>query len=90
MPMLVANGNRVILRGEVATLMTTKAETAPLMNAGNDGYLKVLINNTTEFIRIDVWTLCHTCPPCWVRNLSPEMKQREKMYCARTDRQEGL
>ena len=58
MPMLVANGNRVILRGEVATLITAKGETTPLMNAGNDWYLKVLINNTTEFIRIDVWTLC--------------------------------
>ena len=90
MPMLVANGNRVILRGEVATLITAKGETAPLMNARNDWFLKVLINNTAEFIRIDVWTLCHTCPPCWVRNLSPEMKQREKMYCARTDPQEGL
>ena len=70
LPMLVANGNRVILRGEVATLITAKGETAPLMNAGNDLYLKVLINNTIEFIRIDVWTLCHTCPPSWVRNLS--------------------
>ena len=77
MPMLVADGNRVILRGEVTTLITAKGETAPLMNAGNDWYLKVLINKSTEFIRIDVWTLCHTCPPSWVRNLSPEMKQRE-------------
>ena len=48
------------------------------MNAGNDLYLKVLINNTTEFIRIDVWIQCHTCPPSWARNLSPEMKQRER------------
>ena len=78
MPMLRANRNGVILSGEVATLITAKGETAPLMNAGNDWYLKVLINNTAEFIRIDVWTLCHTCPPSWVWNLSPEMKQRER------------
>ena len=56
MPMLVANGNRVILRGEVAALTTAKGQTAPLMNAGNDAYLKVQINSTTEFVRIDVWT----------------------------------
>ena len=49
MPMLVANGNRVILRDEVALLITAKRETAPLMNAGNDWYLKVLINNNNEF-----------------------------------------
>ena len=30
MTMLVANGHRVILRGEVATLITAKGETAPL------------------------------------------------------------
>ena len=77
-PMLLANSNRVILRGEVATLITAKGETAPLMNAGNGWYFKVLTNNTTEFTRIDVWTLCHTCLPSWVRNLSPEIKQRER------------
>ena len=59
-------------------LITAKRETAPMMNAGNDWFLKVLIKNITEFIRIDVWTLCRTCPPSWVRNLSPEMKQRER------------
>ena len=42
MPMLVENGNRVILRDEVALLLTATRETAPLMNAGNDWYLKVL------------------------------------------------
>ena len=78
MPMLVANGNRVILRGEVAMLITAKGETAPLMNAGNDWNLKVLINNNTEFLRIHVWTQCHACPPSWVRSSSPEMKQRER------------
>ena len=84
MPILVANCNRVILRGKVATLITAKGETAPLMNAGNDWYLKVLINNTTEFVRIDVWTPCHTCPPSWVRNLSSEMKQREQYVVRET------
>ena len=77
-PMLVANGNKVTFKGEVATLITAQGEAAPLMNAGNDWYFKVLINNSTEFMRIDVWTPCHVCPPSWVRNLSPEMKQRER------------
>ena len=77
MPMLVANGNRVVFRGEDAMLITAKGETAPLINAGNDWYLKVLINNSNKFLRVHVWTSCHVCPPCWVRNLSPEMKQRE-------------
>ena len=70
MPMLVANGNKVVFRGEDAMLITAKGETAPLM--------KVLINNSTEFLRIDVWTPCHVCPPSWVRSLSPDMKQREQ------------
>ena len=26
------------------------------MNAGDDRYLKVLINNSDKFLRIDVWT----------------------------------
>ena len=78
MPMLVANGNKVVFRGEDATLITAKGEAAPLMNAGNDWYLKVLINNCNKFLRIDVWTPCHVCPPSWVRNVSPEMKQRER------------
>ena len=78
MPMLVANGNKVVFGGEVETLITTKGETAPLMNAGDDWYLKVPISNRNEFLRIDVWTPCHVCPPNCVRNLSPEMKQRER------------
>ena len=78
MPMLVANGNRLVFRGADAMLITAKGETAPLMNAGNDWYLKVLINNSNKFPRIDVWTPCHVCPPSWVRNLSPEIKQRER------------
>ena len=78
MPMLVANGNRVVFSGEDAMLITAKGETEPLMNAGDDWYLKVLINNRNEFLRIDVWTPCHVCPQSWVRNLSPEMKQRER------------
>ena len=84
MPMLVANGNRVILRDEVALLITAKRETAPLMNAGNAWYLKVLINNNNEFIRIDAWTPCHVCPPSWVWNLRPEMKQREQYVVRET------
>ena len=77
MPMLVAGGNKVIFRSEDASLITAKGEAAPL-NAGNDWYLKVLINNSNKFPRVDVWTPCHVCPPSWVRNLSPEMKQRER------------
>ena len=72
-PMLVANGNRVVFRGEVAMLITAEGETAPLMNVGNDWYLKVLINNFNKFLRIDVWTPCHVCLPSWVRNLSPQV-----------------
>ena len=78
MPMLVANGNKVVFRGEDATLITAKGEAAPLMNAGNDWYLKVLINKCNKFLRNDVWTPCHVCPPSWVRNLSLEMEQRER------------
>ena len=72
MPMLLANGNRVLYRGEDAMLITAKGETAPLTSDGDDGYLKALLNNINEFIRIDVWTPCHVCPPSWVRNLSPQ------------------
>ena len=36
MPMLVANGNRVVFRGDDARLTMATGETAPLMNAGND------------------------------------------------------
>ena len=56
MPKLVTNGNRVVFRGKDATLMTAKREAAPLMNAGNDWYLKVPINNSNKILRVDVWT----------------------------------
>ena len=69
-------GNNVVFRGEDAILITAEGETAPLTRKQDDWYLKVLINNSDEFIRIDVWTQCHVCPPTWVRNLSPEMKQK--------------
>ena len=29
------------------------------MNAGNDWHLKLLINNSNKFLRIDAWTPCH-------------------------------
>ena len=77
MPMLVANGNRVVFRGEGAMLITAEGETAPLMNGGDDWYLKVLINNSDKFLRIDVWTPCHACLPSWVRNLSPEIVREQ-------------
>ena len=85
MPVLVANGNRVILRDEVAMLTTAKGETEPLMNAGNDWYSKVLINNNNEFTRIDAWTPCRVCPTSWVRNLSPE----NSMLCEKRQRPAG-
>ena len=72
MPMLVVTGNRVFFSGEDAMLITAKGETS-LTNAGNDWYLKVLMNSN-EFPPIDVWTPCHVCPPIWVLSLSPEMK----------------
>ena len=70
MPMLLANGNKVVFRGEDAMLITAGGETAPLTSIEDDWYLKLLINNSNEFIRIDVWTPCHECPPSCVRNLS--------------------
>ena len=54
MPMLVANGNKVVFRGEDAKLITAKGETAPLTREGDDWYLKVLVNNENQFLRIDV------------------------------------
>ena len=78
MPMLVVNGNKVVFRDEEATLITATGETSPLMNAGDDWYLKVLINCNIKFLRMNVWTPCHVCPPSWFRNLSLEMKQREQ------------
>ena len=53
MTMLVANGNQLVFRGESARLM-------PLRGDENDWYLKVLINNSDEFIRIDLWTRMST------------------------------
>ena len=84
MPMLVANGNRVVFRGEDAMLITAEGETVPLTSVEDDCYLKVLINKSIEFIRVDVWTPCHVCPPIWVRSLSPEMKQREQYVVRET------
>ena len=74
MPMLVANGNRVVYR--VEELITAKGVAAPLTSDGDDWHLKVLINNENVFIRIDVCTACHECPPCWVRCLSRENVER--------------
>ena len=65
-------------------LITAEGETAPLTSIEDDWYLKVLINNSSEFIRIDVWTPCHVCPPSWVRNLNLEMKQREQYVVRET------
>ena len=59
MPMLVANGNKVVFRGEDAKLITARGETAPLTSEGDDWYLKMPINNENKFLRIDVWTPCH-------------------------------
>ena len=63
MTMLVANGNQLVFRGENARLITAKGETATLTSIENDWYLKVLVNDSNEFIRIDLWTPCHACPP---------------------------
>ena len=84
MPMLEANGNREAYSGEDAMSITAEGETAPLTSDGDDWHLKVLINNSNEFIRIDVWTPCHVCPPSGVRNLSAEMKQREQYVVRET------
>ena len=64
--------------------ITARGETAPLTSEGDDWYLKVLNNNSNEFLRIDVWTPYHVCPPSWVRNVSPEMKQREQYVVRET------
>ena len=76
MPMLVANGHRLVYGGEDTMLSTTAGEVLPLTNDGDDWYLKVLIDNENVFIRIDVWAACHECPPFWVRCLSPENVER--------------
>ena len=71
-PMLVANGNSVVKRGNDVMLSTAGGEVAPLTCVGDECYLKVLINNENVLIRIDVWAACHECPPSWLRCLSPE------------------
>ena len=67
MPMLVANGHRLVYRGEDTMLSTAAGDIVPLTSDGDDWYLKVLINNENVYIRIDVWAACHECPPSWVR-----------------------
>ena len=76
MPMLVANGHRLIRRRKETMLSTAAGEVVPLTSDGDDWYLKVLINNENVFIRIDVWAACHECPPSWVRCLSQESVER--------------
>ena len=74
-PMLVANGNRVVHCGEDVMLSTAGGEVAPLTYVGDECCLKVLINNSIE-IMVDVWTPCHVCPPSWVRCLNPESVEK--------------
>ena len=76
MPMLVANGHRLVYRGEDTMLSTAAGETVPLTSDGDDWYLKVLINNENVYIRMDVWAACHECPPSWVRCFNPESVER--------------
>ena len=76
MPVLVANGHRLVNRGEDTMLSTAAGEVVPLTSDGDDWYLKVLINNEDVFVRIDVWAACHECPPSWVRCLSTENVER--------------
>ena len=45
MQMLVANGHRLVYRGEDTMLSTAAGEIVPLTSDGDDWYLKVLINN---------------------------------------------
>ena len=72
MPMLVANGHRLVCRGEDTMQSTAAGEIVPFISDGDDWYFQVLINNEHVFIRIDVWAARHECPPSWVRCLSPE------------------
>ena len=44
MPMLVANGHRLVFRGEDTMLSTAAGEIVPLTSDGDERYLKVLIN----------------------------------------------
>ena len=76
MPMLAADGHRLVYGGEDTMLSTAAGEIVPLTSGGEDWYLKVLINNENVYIRTDVWTACHECPPSWVRCLSPESMER--------------
>ena len=76
MPMLVANGHRLVYRGEDTMLRTAAGEVVPLTSDGDDWYLKVLINNLNKFLHFDVWAAGHECPPSWVRCLSPENVER--------------
>ena len=74
MPMLVANGNKVVYRGEDAMLITAKGETAPLTSDGDDWYLNTMSRMSTK--------LGLECEPGDEITLT--------VYCARTDQQEGL
>ena len=49
-------------------LSTAGGEVAPLTYDGDECYLKLLVNNSIEFKRVDVWTPCHVCPTRWVRS----------------------
>ena len=63
MPILVANGHRLVYRGEDTVLSTgSRGNVAPLTSGGDDWYLKVLINSENVYIRIDVWAACHGMP----------------------------
>ena len=75
-PMLVANGHRLVYRGEDTMLSTAAGEVVLLTSDGDGWYLKVLINNENVFRRIDVWAACHECLPSWVRCLSPQNVER--------------
>ena len=50
MPMLVANGLRLVYKGEDTMLSTAAGEVVPFTSDGDDRYLKVLINNENVFI----------------------------------------
>ena len=73
MPMLVANGNRVVYRGEGTMLSTAAGEVVPFTSDGDDWYLKVLINNEKVFIRLDVWAACQCLS--LERRTTPESRQ---------------
>ena len=73
MPMLVANGNKVVFRGEDAMLITAKGETAPLTSDGDDWYLNTMSRMSTK--------LGSEC--------EPGDETTSTVYCARTDQQEG-